>query len=255
MPHLVEVPFRDLEPWIWHPDYESVFWLQEDFILAVMNYDKDGDLDKFLASDYCQKNYKGDLEVHLGKIKGELELWNSIKTEGFDKTKSVFTMEVTDEGRLKVHDGFHRLLILNDSGYDGNIMINMENVVKILDFGLAKLLPKEDITKPRAILGTVPYMSPEQTAGKLVDYRTDIWSLGVVMYRMLTGKHPFRGRNVSEMIRSIATDEPKAIRELRPDVPESLELCIQKMMEKNRRDRHENMRDVIRALKSAKPHP
>ncbi|RJP69007.1 MAG: serine/threonine protein kinase [Candidatus Abyssobacteria bacterium SURF_17] len=145
----------------------------------------------------------------------------------------------------------HKKKIIHRDIKDGNIMINEEGIVKILDFGLSKPLEKEDITKPRAILGTVPYMSPEQASGEPVDYRTDIWSLGVVMYRMLTGKHPFKGRNVGEMVRAILNDEPERIRELRNDVPETLETCIRKMMAKDREDRHERMAAVISDLRRA----
>jgi serine/threonine-protein kinase len=150
-------------------------------------------------------------------------------------------------------DAAHKKKIIHRDVKDGNIMINADRVVKILDFGLSKPLEREDITKPRAILGTVPFMSPEQATGKPVDYGTDIWSLGVVMYRMLTGEHPFKGRNISEMVRSIMKDEPVSIRNWRKDVPESLESCIRKMMEKNSADRQESMAEVISDLRCVKP--
>lgn len=145
----------------------------------------------------------------------------------------------------------HRKKIIHRDIKDGNIMINGEGVVKILDFGLSKPLERESITKPRAILGTVPFMSPEQATGEPVNYGTDIWSLGVVTYRMLTGRHPFKGRNVGEMIKSILKDEPPRIRELRDDVPEPLEVCIRKMMAKEREHRHESMAEVISDLRHA----
>jgi serine/threonine protein kinase len=148
-------------------------------------------------------------------------------------------------------DAAHKKKIIHRDVKDGNIMINGEGIVKILDFRLSKPLEKEDITKPRTILGTVPFMSPEQAASEPVDYGTDIWSLGVVMYRMLTGRHPFRGRNVPEMIKSILRDEPAKIRTLRPDAPESLENCVRKMMAKNSEDRHGSMAEVITDLRRA----
>lgn len=143
----------------------------------------------------------------------------------------------------------HRKKIIHRDIKDGNIMLNEDGVVKILDFGLSKPLTKDDITRPRALLGTVPYMSPEQATGKPVDFRTDIWSLGVVMYRMLTGAHPFTGKNVGQMIDSILKDKPPRIRELREDAPARLDLCVQKMMDKSRRRRYESMGDVTKELK------
>ncbi len=148
----------------------------------------------------------------------------------------------------------HKKKIIHRDIKDANIMINADSVVKIMDFGLSKPLEKEDITRPRAILGTVPFMSPEQATGKPVDYGTDIWSLGVVMYRTLTGKHPFKGRNVGEMVRSILKDDPPGIRELRRDAPEPLESCIRKMMQKDSGDRHESMEEVIADLRRVKAH-
>jgi serine/threonine protein kinase len=161
--------------------------------------------------------------------------------------------EATDIG-LQAARGLnaaHKKKIIHRDVKDGNIMINGEGIVKILDFGLSKPLEKEDITKPRAILGTVPFMSPEQATGEPVDYGADIWSLGVVMYRMLTGRHPFKGRNVGEMIKSILKDKPPRVRELRTDVPEAIENCIHKMMAKDREDRHESMVEVISDLRRA----
>ena len=144
----------------------------------------------------------------------------------------------------------HKNKIIHRDIKDGNIMINMEGVVKILDFGLSKPLDKDDITKPRAILGTVPFMSPEQATGKPVDYGTDIWSLGVVMYRLVTGKHPFEGKNVGEMINSIIKAKPVRVGELRQGVPEPLDSCIQKMIRKDREFRHRSMEEVIADLES-----
>jgi len=146
----------------------------------------------------------------------------------------------------------HRKDIIHRDVKDGNIMIDADGIVKVLDFGLSKPLGKDDITKPRALLGTVPFMSPEQATGKPVDFRTDIWSLGVVLYRMLTGVHPFEGNNVGKMIDSILKDTPRRIGVFRPDAPEALELCVQKMLEKPRERRHGNMGEVIADLKHVK---
>ncbi|MBA3632271.1 MAG: serine/threonine protein kinase, partial [Acidobacteria bacterium] len=102
-----------------------------------------------------------------------------------------------------------------------NIMIRRDRVVKVLDFGLAKLIENKEITpdaetdagsllktNPGVVMGTVPYMSPEQATGKGVDARTDVWSLGVVLYEMVSGKLPFAGDTIYEVIVSILKSEP-----------------------------------------------
>ncbi len=88
-----------------------------------------------------------------------------------------------------------------------NLLIATSGVVKILDFGLAKLMGSESITGSAAALGTVAYMSPEQARGQEVDHRTDIWSLGVVLYEMVTGQQPFKGHDDKAVMYSITNNQ------------------------------------------------
>ncbi|MHC4541102.1 MAG: protein kinase domain-containing protein [Planctomycetota bacterium] len=138
----------------------------------------------------------------------------------------------------------------------GNIMVTHSGQVKIMDFGLAKLAGETTetrLTQQGAIMGTVDYMSPEQAKGEPVDYRTDIWSLGVVMYEMLAGELPFKGGNAQAVIHSILYEEPKDMGELRRDVPTTLEQTVQKMIQKDPSSRPDSMKAVIDELESLSP--
>ena len=107
-----------------------------------------------------------------------------------------------------------------------NIMVTNDGLIKIMDFGLAKLKGKVGVTKAGSTVGTAAYMSPEQVQGEEVDEQTDIWSFGVVIHELVTGKLPFRGEHESAMMYSIMNEEPKTLRALRPETPEALEQIV-----------------------------
>jgi tetratricopeptide (TPR) repeat protein/predicted Ser/Thr protein kinase len=108
----------------------------------------------------------------------------------------------------------------------GNIVVTRDGEAKILDFGLARLVGVEHATEISSTLGTVAYMSPEQARGGDVDQRTDLWSLGVVLYEMLTGKLPFRGEHPQAVIYSILNEAPTPISSLAPSVPRALQAIV-----------------------------
>ncbi|UCH82794.1 MAG: serine/threonine protein kinase, partial [Candidatus Latescibacterota bacterium] len=99
-----------------------------------------------------------------------------------------------------------------------NIVVTDQGMVKITDFGLAKMLGGTEISKTTTGVGTPSYMSPEQAGGRSVDYRTDIWSLGVCFYEMLTGELPFEGDADAAVIYSILNNDPHPASEIRPDI-------------------------------------
>ncbi|HXP82026.1 MAG TPA: protein kinase [Verrucomicrobiae bacterium] len=140
-----------------------------------------------------------------------------------------------------------------------NVMVTDEGRVKVLDFGLAKdireanssdaTLVSADYTKMGVIVGTPAYMSPQQVEGRTIDHRTDIFSMGTLLYEMATGQKPFQGRSTAELASAILRDTPLPVREIRAELPESLEVVIQRCLEKNAADRFQSARDLLSGLR------
>ena len=131
-----------------------------------------------------------------------------------------------------------------------NVMLTKTGLVKIMDFGLAKVSMASMVTKAGTTLGTVGYMSPEQARGETVDQRADIWSLGVVFYEMISGLLPFKGEYEQALIYSILNVDPEPLTAIRTGVPMELERIVNKLLAKDPDDRYQNVIELPVDLKS-----
>ena len=172
----------------------------------------------------------------------------------FDETLSI--MVQTSEALSAAHQAG----IIHRDIKPENIMVRSDGYVKVLDFGLAKLTEinhtdGEEQTKklvktnPGVVMGTVAYMSPEQARGKNTDARSDVFSFGIVLYEMLTGKVPFAGETMTDVLSSIISIEPVPITSLAPHLPKELQRIVQKTLRKKRDLRYQTTQDMLVDLK------
>ncbi len=150
------------------------------------------------------------------------------------------------EGLTKAHEKG----IIHRDIKPANILIPGDGIIKILDFGLAKLTGKSVITKTGTTVGTVAYMSPEQTQGVKIDYRSDIWSLGVVLYEMITGQQPFHSEYELGLIYAIINEDPEPLHKVHPGTTPELSGIVSQALAKKVDHRYQSIRDFQEDLEA-----
>ncbi len=186
---------------------------------------------------------EGQLYLAMACYDGET-LGRRIERGPLPVAEAVDIARQTAKGLAKAH----RLGIVHRDVKPANLMLTGDGLVKILDFGIAKLAGAAGGTRVGFAVGTPAYMSPEQARGENVDQRTDVWALGVVLYEMLTAERPFRGADREAVVAALQRDEPARLSTLRPEVPPELERIVGRMLAKSPADRYANIGEALADL-------
>lgn len=224
--------------WTQHED-ANVRFLQEARAASALDHNNICTIHEFNQTD------NGRMYIVMACYEGE-SLQKKLESGPLSVEESLNIALQTARGLSRAHSKG----IVHRDIKPANILVTNDNIVKIVDFGLAKLADRTKITKEGTTLGTAAYMSPEQVQGSGVTHQTDIWSFGVLLYEMLTGDLPFKGEYEQAVIYSILHEEPESILEKQEDLPESFEQVIDHALQKDTADRYQTMDQVIDDLAS-----
>jgi serine/threonine protein kinase len=186
----------------------------------------------------------GRLFIAMARYEGET-LKDMISRGPFDIHDVVDIIIQTLQGLGKAH----RLGIVHRDIKPANVFVTSDGLVKLLDFGIAKLAGQTQVTRTGSMLGTVHYMAPEQLQGEEVDRRADLWSVGILVYEMLTGRLPFTGDHQPAVMYAILNTDPKPLAELRKDVPTELGAVAERCLQKVPAGRFQGVEELLLNLK------
>jgi serine/threonine protein kinase/tetratricopeptide (TPR) repeat protein len=187
---------------------------------------------------------QGDLFIAMAYLPGE-NLRLKLERGPLALKAAVNIAEQVAQGLAKAHS----MGIIHRDIKPANVMLMPDGGVKIVDFGLAKFPKDMGLTETGGVVGTIPYMSPEQVRGDKLDHRTDIWSWGVVLYEMLAGARPFDEGSEATVMRAILDLEPPSLQKIRPDVPLELQQVVATALHKNPHERWGTADEIVRTLR------
>lgn len=218
-PHLVERFDREAS---------SLAALHHENILQIYDYRTDGQL-PYMVTEYLEGVDLYDILERHGRISAEVT--------------AIVGLQVA-----RALDYAHSRGVIHRDVKPANIMFTIAGGIKLMDFGIARQTALRDLTQAGAGVGTPAYMSPEQILGDRLDGRTDIWSLGIVLYQMLTGGKPFQQDDHQSVLQKIRAHRPDPPRHQAPDVPRELERIVLRCLEKHSRDRYPMAQQLALAL-------
>ncbi len=187
---------------------------------------------------------RGSNYITMEFVPGEDLKSSLIRMGPLSAAKAIFIAKQVCEGLAEAHE----LGVVHRDLKPQNIMVDRKGNARIMDFGIARSVRAEGITDTGVVIGTAEYMSPEQVEGKDVDQRSDIYSLGIIMYEMVTGKVPFEGDVALTIALKHTTEKPKDPREINDQIPEDLSYVILKCMHKNREKRYQGVGELLADL-------
>lgn len=200
-----------------------------------------------IVTIYEMGNHEGEFYIAMEYIDG-ICLHKLIEKKRLSLRKALLIAIQIGRGLRKAHS----VGIIHRDVKPANVMIDKDGWVKILDFGLAKLTEHTRITKYGTRMGTAPYISPEQMKGRELGPASDIFSLGVILYQLLTGKHPFAGRTEEEIMYLILKKKPKPLSKHRKGIPSGLQRIIDKSLKKEAQFRYQDVDLMLNDLKRVK---
>ncbi len=232
------VALKFLPPHLTQSKKDKLRFIREAKAAAALNHSN-------ICTIYSVEQHAGQHFISMEYIDGQTLRQKLESEEISPKTALTYAIQIT-EALAEAHEKG----IVHRDIKPGNIMVDSKNRIKVMDFGLAKLVDSAPITQTGTTLGTMAYMSPEQIQGRPVDHRADLFSFGVLLFEMLAGQRPFGGQYEAALSYSIVNEAPPLLSEFLPNAPQKLSLLISRLLEKDPAKRYSNSEQLVKDLQT-----